>query len=270
MMDDDVHRHADKFYGKHSGEVTDNQDKDFFGRIKVKVPSIFGADTEVRARPCFVYGHFFVPPVGAHVWIEFEAGDTRYPLWVGAWYAQGETPPEAAISPPDNRVIQTPSGHTIEIMDKAGEEKITIKHKGKAFVNIDKNGSVLIANQTGSYVQLDADGKSATFLEQHGNLITMNSDGVVITQKKGATAIQMTDDTVRVMGSSIILQAPSVSITGAQTAMPTILAAPSFVTMFNLFAAHVHATAVGPTGPPLPLGPLLTPGTTVSSGTVVG
>jgi len=236
----------------------------------VKVPSVFGTDVEVRARPCFTYGHFFVPPVGAHVWIEFEAGDSRYPLWVGTWYAQGETPPEAAISPPDNRVVQTASGHTIEIMDKAGEEKITIKHKGKAFVNIDKKGSILIANQTGSYLQLDADGQSATLVEQHGNIITMDSHGVVITQKSGATAIQMTDDTVRVTGNNIILQAPVVSVTGAPTAMPTILAAPSFVSMFNLFALHTHASAVGPTGPPLPPGPLLTPGTTLSSGTVVG
>src|SRR5438093_1586430 len=113
-MFEDLKRHAGKFYGKYSGEVTDNHDDDFFGRIKVKVPSVFGADVEVRARPCFPYGHFFVPPVGAKVWVEFEAGNTSYPLWVGTWYPQGKTPQPAAMAPPDNRVIQTASGHTIE------------------------------------------------------------------------------------------------------------------------------------------------------------
>lgn len=80
----------------------------------------------------------------------------------------------------------------------------------------------------------------------------------------------MTDDTVVLMGSSIVLQAPSVSLTGAASAMPTILAAPSFVALFNAFmTAHTHASAVGPTGPPLPPGPLLAPGSTLSSGTVM-
>ena len=260
-----------KMYGKYSGVVTKNDtDKNNTGVIMVKVPAVFGADVEVPARPCFPYGHFFVPAVGTMVWIEFEGGDSDYPIYVGCWYPSGQTPQPAAISPPDDRVIQTASGHTIEIMDKAGDEKITIKHKGNAFLNIDKDGSILIANQTGSYIQLDAKNKNATVVEQHGNIITMDGSGVSITEKSGKTVIQMTDDTVVLMGSSIVLQAPSVSLTGAKSAMPTILAAPSFVAMFNAFVtAHTHASAVGPTGPPLPLGPLLTPGSTLSSGTVV-
>src|SRR5690349_16118403 len=118
----DLQRHVGKFYGKYSGIVTDNEDPDNLGRIKVKVPSVL-EDVEVLARPCLPFGHFYVPAVGAKIWLEFEAGDPRFPLWVGAWYPTGTTPPEAAIQPPDNRVIQTPSGHTIELMDKKDEEK---------------------------------------------------------------------------------------------------------------------------------------------------
>jgi Type VI secretion system/phage-baseplate injector OB domain len=264
-----VTSHSQKMYGKYSGVVTKNDtDTNNTGIVMVQIPSVFGT-AEVPARPCMPYGHFFVPAVGTNVWVEFEAGDPGYPIYVGCWYPNGATPPPAAISPPDDRVIQTASGHTIEIMDKAGDEKITIKHKGNAFLNIDKDGSILIANQTGSYIQLDAKNNSATVVEQHGNLINMDNSGVSITEKSGKTVIQMTDDTVVLMGSSIILQAPSVSLTGAASAMPTILAAPSFVSMFNAFMLHTHATAVGPSGPPLPPGPLLTPGSTLSSGTVV-
>jgi len=269
-MLDDLRRHAGKFYGKYSGKVTKNDtDTDNMGRIVVKVPSVFGVNAEVAARPCLPYGYFFIPAVGTKVWIEFEAGDTDYPIWVGTWYPQGTTPQPAAIAPPDNRVIQTAAGHTIEIMDKEGEEKITIKHKGNAFISIDKQGSILLANQKGSYVQLDANEQNAAFVEQHGNIITMNSNGVVITQKSGATTIQLTDDTVRVMGSSIILQAPSVSLTGDPSAEPTILGT-SFGAQFTPFALHTHATAVGPTGPPIPPGPMVIPGSPLlSSGTVV-
>jgi hypothetical protein len=269
-MFEELRQHAGKLYGKYSGDVSKNDtDPDNMGVIMVRVPAVFGAGVEVPARPCLPYGHFYVPPVGTKVWVEFEGGDAAYAIWVGTWYPQGKVPPQAAISPPDNRVIQTASGHTIEILDKPGEEKITIKHKGNAFLNIDKNGSVLIANQSGSFLQLDADKKNATLMDENGNVITMTGDGVIITEKSGASTIQMTDDAIRVMGKSIILQAPSVSLTGDKTAMPTILATPDFITMFNLFAAHLHPSAVGPTGPPTPLGPILAPGTNISSGTVM-
>src|SRR6516164_3467460 len=125
-MFEDVRHHAGKYYGKYRGAVVQNDaDPDHMGSIVVTVPSIFGPDAKVTARPCLPYGHFFIPPVGTQVWIEFEGGHTDYPIWVGTWYPRGATAAPAAISPPDNRVIQTASGHTIEIMDKAGEEKIT-------------------------------------------------------------------------------------------------------------------------------------------------
>src|SRR5215467_12564634 len=223
-MLEEIKRHAGKLYGKYSGEVVANDiDPDHTGIISVSVPSVFGAGIAVPARPCLPYGHFFIPAVGTKLWIEFESGDPEYPIWVGVWYPKGKVPKPADISPPDNRVIQTASGHTIEIMDKGGDEKITIKHKGNAFITLDKKGSLLIANNAGSYLQLDADAKTATFVEQHGNIITMGADGVTITEKSGNTTVQMTSSACRIMAGSIILQAPSVSITGDPAAEPTIL-----------------------------------------------
>jgi hypothetical protein len=278
-MFEGLRHHSGKYYGKYSGQVLANdQDSDNMGSIVVSVPAIFGKEAQVTARPCMPYGHFFIPAVGTMVWIEFEGGDIDYPIWVGTWPQQGATPTPAAISPPDNRVIQTASGHTIEIMDKAGEEKITVRHKGNAFISIDKNGSVLIANQTGSYVQLDAEQQSATFLEQHGNIITMSTDGIVVTEKSGNIILQMTDDTVRVSGTNIILQAPSISLSGDQAAEPTILAnsftSAIWTPLLTWLGTHTHPTAaLGPPSPPVPILPLslaITPGAAfLSSATVV-
>src|SRR6476469_609363 len=96
-----LQRHSGKFYGKYSGEVTDNSDSDKVGKVKVKVPTIFGTDPEVVARPCLPFGHFFIPAVGAKVWVEFEGGDINYPIWVGTWYPKDSAPKTAAISPPE-------------------------------------------------------------------------------------------------------------------------------------------------------------------------
>jgi hypothetical protein len=247
------------------------------GRIVVKVPSVFGVDTEVTARPCLPYGYFFVPAVGTKVWIEFEAGDTDYPIWVGTWYPQGTTPQPAAIAPPDNRVIQTASGHTIEIMDKAGEEKITIKHKDNSFVSIDKHGSVLLANQKGSFLLLNADKEEATFMEQHGHLLTMTAKGILIVNTD-SSLLELNKDTIRISAKNIILQGSSVAL-GAGAADPPpepAILGQTFAQMWNTFiasyTAHTHATALGPSGPPLPPlvpPPVLAPGKGLASAVVV-
>jgi hypothetical protein len=242
----ELERHIGKFYGKYSGEVTDNSDSQQLGWITVKVPSVFGADMEVKARPCMPYGHFFVPHVGAKVWVEFEAGDPTYPIWVGAWYPVSGPPPEAAITPPDNRVIQTPSGHTIEIQDKDGQEKISIRHKTKAFIAIDKDGSVILSAQNGSTVALNAKAGNVMVVESNGNSIALENDHIVLMNKGGAT-LEMKGGTVQISGTAVLLRGSQV-VLGEGAAEPVVLG-----NVFSaLFNAHTHATALGPSGPPLP------------------
>jgi hypothetical protein len=255
----DLARHVGRYYGKYSGIVTDVEDDLKQGRVEVKVPGMFGEEMKVWARPCLPFGHFFIPDVGAHVWIEFEAGDPQHPIWVGVWYPAGTVPPEADISPPENRVIKTPSGHTIQIMDKAGEEKIVVKHKSNSFVSVDDKGSVLISNQKGSHLFLNSDQEEATLMEQHGNLITMTSDGILIVNKSGTT-IEMKDgkvrviaaDTVQVSAKDVVLASSTVAL-GSGATEPAVLGQ-TFALMYN---THMHPTALGPSGPPVPApGPL--------------
>ena len=251
----DLHRHIGKYYGKYSGEVTDINDPDNMGRIKVKVPSVLGEEMEVQARPCLPFGHFYVPAVGTKVWVEFEAGNPQYPIWVGTWYAAGEAPAEAQVNPPENRVIQTPSGHTIEILDKDGEEKITIRHKENAFINIDSNGSILISNSNGSHIYLNADKGEATFMGEHGHLFTMTESGVAMVNSDGA-AFDLQGSTARITADTILLEGSSVSI-GSGADEP-VLKAMQFNTLWTTqFMTHTHASAMGPTGPPLPPAPLV-------------
>jgi hypothetical protein len=249
----DLERHIGKYYGKYSGVVVDNHDAKTSGLLQVQIPTMFGKKT-VPARPCFPTAHFFVPKIGDQVWIEFEAGNPSYALWVGCWYASGTVPPEAAVNPPDNRVIQTPSGHTVEFADKSGEEKILIRHKGNAFVSIDKNGSVLIANQKGSSVSLDADQQNITILEQHSNVITMTSDGITIANKSGTT-IEIKDDGVRVLATGTVqISAKSLALQGSAVNIgPQPIDGVIMPSLFGkMYDGHTHATALGPSGPPIP------------------
>lgn len=253
LLNEDLRRHAGKFYGKYAAEVSANEDPQHQGRIHVRVPSVFQDNTPVRARPCFTSGHFFVPPVGAKVWVEFEAGDTRYPLWVGTFYPVDTAPEPALQSPPDTRVIHTPSGHTIEFWDQDGEEKVVIRHKDDAFIALDRDGGVLVSNKNGSHLFLDAKDGKATFMEEHGNLLTFSNDGAVLVGKDGAM-VELKGDTARLMAAKILLQGTTVAL-GEGAAQPTILGT-TFSSMWTSFITHTHATAVGLSGPPVP--PVLT------------
>jgi hypothetical protein len=247
-------RSGERWYGKYSGEVAGNEDPQKQGRVQVIVPAIFGAQLQVLARPCFPAGHFFVPPVGAKVWVEFEAGDPQYPIWSGAWYPSADTPEESRITPPDNRVIQTPGGHTIELNDASSGPKITIRHKDNSFLAIDDKGSVVIANKNGSTLYLNADKGEATLLSEQGHLLAMNSVGIVMMNGDGAS-LDLTGDTVRITAANILLEGTKVSL-GAGAAEPTLLGQ-QFQTLWTQFQLHTHASAMGPTGPPIPPAPLI-------------
>lgn len=250
----DLHRHAGRYYGKYSGEVTDPSDPEKLGRIKVSVPSVFPPDVEVWARPCFASGHFFVPPAQTKVWVEFEAGDTSYPLWVGTWYPQGQLPPDADEPYPAARVVHTPSGHVIELSDEDGKEKVVIRHKLDSFVSIDEKGSVLAANQNGSQLFLDAEEAELSVTSEQGHKVTLGGDGVVAAHN-GGSRVEIADGEVKITGTSsvrVVAQEISLAASSISLGDPAAMKAVLGDLMVQLFNAHVHPSAMGPTGPPVP------------------
>jgi hypothetical protein len=250
----DLQRHVGRFYGKYSGEVVDVNDADRLGRIKVTVPSVFSPDVQLWARPCFASGHFFVPPVGAKVWIEFEAGHTAYPLWVGTWYPQGTVPPEADKPEATGKVVHTPSGHVIELSDEDGAEKIVIRHTLDSFVSIDDKGSILAANQKGSYLFLNADKAEVSVTSEQGHMVTLSEKGITAVEK-GGSRIEIEDGKVKITGTTAVqVVANEISLAGGSIALggnppqsPAVLGD----LLLAEFLLHTHPTAVGPTGPPL-------------------
>jgi hypothetical protein len=135
------------FYGKYRGIVTDNNDPQKLGRIKARVPEVLGDLESGFALPCAPYagngsGIFTVPPPGAGVWIEFEAGDVSRPIWSGCWWGenqlprdekQSDTTPEIKIlrSEKGLMVYMDDAGQTITLSDGDGSNIITIKAQDK-------------------------------------------------------------------------------------------------------------------------------------------
>jgi uncharacterized protein involved in type VI secretion and phage assembly len=134
------------FFGKYRGQVVDDKDPLMIGRIRVKVASVFGKNDSGWALPCVPFagnkvGFFFIPPIGANVWIEFEAGNPESPIWSGCFWGIGEVPDE--VTSPQTKVIKT-SSSWIVLDDKPGETKMTIETAQGLKIILDASGIQLI------------------------------------------------------------------------------------------------------------------------------
>lgn len=114
--------------GKHRGTVVANLDPQGMGRIEVLVDRVM--DGPEWAMPCVPYagpgvGLLALPPVGARVWVEFEAGDVSKPIWVGGfWEGAGSAPAEAATNP---EIAMIQCGGASLVFDKqAGSENALV------------------------------------------------------------------------------------------------------------------------------------------------
>ena len=121
------------YYGIYRGIVESVEEGDNLGIISVKIPDVFGpSHTVSRVRPCSPFagdkhGFVAIPEPGDGVWIQFEAGKTSLPVWIGFWWASGEIPePKGKLV----RSFITTKGHKFVLDDDADE--ITLLHSGGA------------------------------------------------------------------------------------------------------------------------------------------
>ncbi len=159
----------EKFFGKYRGTVIDNIDPLQKGRLMVQVPDVSNILPSTWAMPCVPFagiqsGFFALPPIGAGVWIEFEQGNSDYPIWTGCFWGSTQGVPALALAAApgvQQIVVQSVSQNTLMISDMPGP-----------------TGGILL--------------KSAT-----GAMIAINETGITISNGQGATII-LTGPTVTV------------------------------------------------------------------------
>ena len=168
---------TDKYYGKYRGLVLNNIDPMQKARILVQVPDVLGLGMSSWAMPCVPIagpqmGTYVVPVIGSGVWIEFEGGNTDYPIWTGCfWGSVAEVPVLALAGIPasPNIVLQTMGQNTVVVSDLPGPTGgIMLKSL---------TGATLIVNDTGIYIQ---NGKGASIV-MVGPSVTINAGALVIT-----------------------------------------------------------------------------------------
>lgn len=150
---------ASKIYGLVVGLVTNIQDPEKLGRVKVKFPWLHDSVESWWARIAYPMagkerGYWWLPEVDDEVLVGFEHGDVRFPYIVGALHNGVDKPPQTnditgsfagvdcgggayptggqdfnGDGKNDLRFIRSRSGHLLIFDDTNGKEKITIADK---------------------------------------------------------------------------------------------------------------------------------------------
>jgi uncharacterized protein involved in type VI secretion and phage assembly len=193
---------AGRIYGAVVGVVTNNQDPDKLGRIKVKFPWLSSIDESSWARVAAPMagkdrGAYFLPEVDDEVLVVFEHGDVRFPYVLGALWNGKDAPPVNNNDGKNNvRMIKSRSGHVVKLNDEDGKETIEIIDQSqKNSIVISKNSVTVTTDKditlsaSKGTIKLDAQSveissSQATKLKAGG---TMNVEASGTMTVKGAT-----------------------------------------------------------------------------------
>lgn len=170
------------------GIVTDNQDPDGLGRVKVKYPWLSSEHASYWARVVAPgagpqRGIEFLPEVNDEVLIGFELGDVNYPYVLGGLWNGKDKPPKPNAEllsggKVQQRVIRSRAGHVITLDDADNGGGVTIE---------DKNGNKIALDSANNSITIDVRGDAT--VKSRGNL-SLDAQGNLSLQAKGKLDIK--------------------------------------------------------------------------------
>ena len=232
-------RSTDKrFYGLVQGIVTNSVDGDGKeARVKVKFPWF---DDQMETEWCRVrqdyagngYGSVFIPEPGDEVLVAFVHGDMRLPIVLGGLYNGNDKPPTYRSSSQDQKMIRTKGNHELLFDDTPNQQRVRVKTKGGHTADLsDADKKITVKSAGGQTVVIDDSANNIT-IQTGGSTVEVDATG-----------------TITLSGTSVVLNAPSVSLGGSAAAHPVVWGD----ILMTWLATHTHlCTAPGaPSSPPV-------------------
>lgn len=164
------------------GIVTDNQDPEGYGRVKVKYPWLAEDQSSDWARVITPGGGNkrgleFLPEVNDEVLVGFELGDIQYPYVLGGLWNGRDAIPERVVEAGQvqKRLLRSRTGHTITLDDSDSGGGITIE---------DKNGNKVVLDSASNKLSISVKGDAS--IETQGNM-TLQATGQLQLKGNGVT-----------------------------------------------------------------------------------
>lgn len=171
-----------RWLGKYRGIVSDRQDPNKQGCIRLLIPDVMGGVESNWALPCFPSNDFRVPENGDQVWVEFEQGDVDRPIYVGhtpstSSGAKAAAPNQIAEDDDTTALLIGKGGGKVVTVDSDGEtvsilEPVTISQPqypdvrsmrvGKCFVEVDGTPNeerIHLYHPSGAYYEIGQSGQ---------------------------------------------------------------------------------------------------------------
>ena len=175
-----------RWYGVVPATVSDIQDPDGQGRVKVKLDwspdGGGGQGYEAWARIATLFagkdrGSWFIPDAGDEVLVAFEHGDPRRPYVLGGLWNGKDQPPQSMSSGNALKVICSRNGVKVTLDDSDGRETLKLETPGGQTLTMKHGpGSVTIEDSNGNSVKLESAGITVTA----GAKVTVNAGQVAV------------------------------------------------------------------------------------------
>jgi len=157
-----------RFYGVYPAVVTDLNDPEGQGRVRIRLPwspdDLGGYEAWARLATLMGgnnRGSWFVPDLDDEVLVVFQAGDTRWPFVIGGLWNGVDAPPEQMDESGNNDIksLRSRNGVKVTLDDASGQERLILETPGGQQVSLtDGPGVIELRDSNGNTVTLESSG----------------------------------------------------------------------------------------------------------------
>jgi uncharacterized protein involved in type VI secretion and phage assembly len=189
LLRDSTLDRSGRIYGVVTAVVTNNQDPEQQGRVRLRYPWLAGEGEGeswwarvVAPMAGEGTGLMLIPNVDDEVLVAFDRGDLRFPYVLGSLWSRNRPPPETVDDENTKGTFRSRSGHIVRFDDSDGAEKIEVLDaRGGVSVVIDSKESTITVSADNDVVVTSSDGK----VTLSGQGIELVSGGGIALQASG-------------------------------------------------------------------------------------
>ncbi len=186
------------YFGAAVAIVTDNNDPDNAGRVKLKLPWYDDSVETWWARVAMPgagpeRGFFCLPEVNDEVLVVFEHGDMNRPVVLGGLYSSTNKPPltsSQAVSGGKvvNRMFKTTDGHEMSFSEKSDQNIIEIKDsQSNVTMKMDAANKSMTTKSQGTY---EVESQQAVTIKSSSATVTIQATGEIAIKSNASVTIE--------------------------------------------------------------------------------